>query len=112
VLWTGLGLDLQNAPLPSQPRVGGFRLPPKHWAAREPTNLLVDSDGASPDNAPRLLYAGQMPKKNTAVRLKQRDLEELEVLAQAEDETVSSLIRRTIREFLDRRKVVEQRTEE
>jgi predicted transcriptional regulator len=43
-----------------------------------------------------------MVKKNTAVRIKEKDLAELEKLAKKEDETVSSLIRRAIREFLDR----------
>jgi len=42
-------------------------------------------------------------KKNTAVRIKERDLEELERLAKEEDETVSSLIRQAIREFLERK---------
>jgi hypothetical protein len=42
-------------------------------------------------------------KTLTAVRLKDRDLKELEKLAKKEDETVSFLIRRAIREFLDRK---------
>lgn len=46
-----------------------------------------------------------MAKTLTAIRIKERDLKELEVLAKKEDETVSSLIRVAIREFLDRRKV-------
>ena len=46
-----------------------------------------------------------MAKTLTAIRIKERDLKELEVLAKKEDETVSSLIRAAIREFLDRRKV-------
>ena len=45
-----------------------------------------------------------MAKTLTAIRIKERDLKELEVLAKKEDETVSSLIRVAIREFLDRRK--------
>lgn len=45
-----------------------------------------------------------MAKTLTAIRIKERDLQELEVLAKKEDETVSSLIRVAIREFLDRRK--------
>jgi len=45
-----------------------------------------------------------MVKKNTAVRIKERDLAELEKLAKKEDETVSSLIRQAIRDFLDKRK--------
>jgi predicted transcriptional regulator len=44
-----------------------------------------------------------MVKKNTAVRIKERDLLELEKLAKKEDETVSSLIRQAIREFLERK---------
>jgi hypothetical protein len=56
-------------------------------------------------NAPRFVYtSGMVRKKNTAVRVKERDLEELEQLALREDETVSSLIRQAIREFLDRKK--------
>lgn len=47
-----------------------------------------------------------MVKKNTAVRIKERDLDELEKLAKKEDETVSSLIRQAIREFLDRKKAI------
>jgi predicted transcriptional regulator len=42
-------------------------------------------------------------KTLTAVRLKDRDLKELEKLAKKEDETVSFLIRQAIREFLDRK---------
>jgi predicted transcriptional regulator len=42
-------------------------------------------------------------KKLTATRIKERDLKELERLAKKEDETVSSLIRQAIREFLDRK---------
>jgi len=45
-----------------------------------------------------------MGKKLTGVRIKERDLEELERLAREDDETVSSLIRQAIREFLDRRR--------
>jgi len=45
-----------------------------------------------------------MGKKLTGVRIKERDLEELERLAKEDDETVSSLIRQAIREFLDRRR--------
>jgi predicted transcriptional regulator len=45
-----------------------------------------------------------MVKKLRAVRIKERDLEELEKLAKKEDETVSFLIQQAIREFLDRRK--------
>ena len=44
-----------------------------------------------------------MAKRPTGVRLKQRDLKELETLAKKEDETVSSLIRQAIREFLDKK---------
>jgi predicted transcriptional regulator len=44
-----------------------------------------------------------MPKKQRAVRIKERDLKELAKLAKREDETVSSLIQQAIREFLDRR---------
>jgi hypothetical protein len=43
-----------------------------------------------------------MAKKLRAVRIKERDLEALAKLAQYEDETVSSLIQRAIREFLER----------
>jgi metal-responsive CopG/Arc/MetJ family transcriptional regulator len=49
-----------------------------------------------------MLYNAFMVKKLTAVRIKERDLEELERVAMKEDETVSSLIRQAIREFLDR----------
>jgi len=45
-----------------------------------------------------------MVKTLTAVRIKERDLKALEELAVQEDETVSSLIRQAIREFLDRRR--------
>jgi predicted transcriptional regulator len=45
-----------------------------------------------------------MGKKLTGVRIKERDLEELERLAKEDDETVSFLIRQAIREFLDRRR--------
>ncbi len=45
-----------------------------------------------------------MVKILTAVRIKERDQKELERLAKKEDETVSSLIRQAIREFLDRKK--------
>jgi predicted transcriptional regulator len=44
-----------------------------------------------------------MVKKLRAVRIKERDLEALVRLAKKEDETVSSLIQRAIREFLDRK---------
>lgn len=47
-----------------------------------------------------------MVKKNTAVRIKEKDLEELKRLAKKEDESVSSLIRQAIREFLDRKKAI------
>jgi hypothetical protein len=43
-----------------------------------------------------------MVKKLRAVRIKERDLEELARLAKKEDETVSSLIQRAVREFLDK----------
>jgi predicted transcriptional regulator len=46
----------------------------------------------------------RMGKKLTGVRIKERDLEELERLAKEDDETVSFLIRQAIREFLDRRR--------
>jgi len=59
-------------------------------------------------NVPRLPYTHNMVKKNTAVRIKEGDLEELERLAKKEDETVSSLIRQAIREFLDRKKTAER----
>lgn len=55
-------------------------------------------------NAPRLPYDTYVAKKNTAVRIKERDLVELESLAKKEDETVSSLIRRAIREFLEKQR--------
>ena len=42
-----------------------------------------------------------MVKKLRAVRIKERDLEELAKLAKKEDETVSSLIQKAVREFLD-----------
>ena len=45
-----------------------------------------------------------MGKKLTGVRIKERDLEELERLAKDDDETVSFLIRQAIPEFLDRRR--------
>jgi predicted transcriptional regulator len=45
-----------------------------------------------------------MVKKLRAVRIKERDLEELEKLAHKEEETVSFLIQKAIREFLDRKK--------
>ena len=45
-----------------------------------------------------------MVKTHTAVRIKERDLLELEGLATKEDETVSSLIRQAIREFLAKKK--------
>src|ERR1700686_1157656 len=45
-----------------------------------------------------------MVKKLRAVRIKERDLEELARLAKKEDETVSSLIQRAVREFLDKMK--------
>jgi predicted transcriptional regulator len=44
-----------------------------------------------------------MVKKLKTVRIKERDLEALKKLAKKEDETVSSLIQRAIREFLERR---------
>jgi predicted transcriptional regulator len=43
-------------------------------------------------------------KKLRAVRIKERDLEELAKLAKKEDETVSSLIQRAVREFLEKQK--------
>jgi predicted transcriptional regulator len=49
-------------------------------------------------------------KKLTAVRIKERDLEELERLAKKEDETVSSLIRIAIAEFIDRHKAKERKS--
>lgn len=45
-----------------------------------------------------------MVKKLKTVRIKERDLEELERLAKKEDETVSFLIQQAIREFLERNK--------
>lgn len=41
-------------------------------------------------------------KKLTAVRIKERDIKELERLAKREDETVSSLIRQAVSEFVQR----------
>jgi predicted transcriptional regulator len=43
-----------------------------------------------------------MAKKLTAVRIKPRDLDELARLAKKEDETVSFMIQRAIREFIER----------
>ena len=43
-------------------------------------------------------------KKLTAVRINEKHLAELEKLAKKEGETVSFLIQRAIREFLDRQK--------
>jgi metal-responsive CopG/Arc/MetJ family transcriptional regulator len=50
------------------------------------------------------MYDILVAKKLTGIRIKERDLAELEVLAKKEDETVSSLIRIAIREYLDRKK--------
>src|ERR1700719_4657191 len=47
---------------------------------------------------------GKGVRKLRAVRIKERDLEELARLAKKEDETVSSLIQRAVREFLDKEK--------
>jgi hypothetical protein len=44
-----------------------------------------------------------MVKKLTAVRIKEQDLRKLEEIAVKEDETVSSLVRQAIKEFLNRR---------
>jgi len=44
-----------------------------------------------------------MAKLLRAVRIKERDLQELARIAKKEDETISSLIQRAVREFLDRR---------
>jgi predicted transcriptional regulator len=44
-----------------------------------------------------------MAKRLTAVRIKEKDQQELERLAREDDETVSSLIRQAIREYLDSR---------
>jgi predicted DNA-binding protein len=44
-----------------------------------------------------------MVKKLRAVRIKDRDLEELKKLSKKEGETVSFLIQQAIREFLKRR---------
>ncbi|HTC64955.1 MAG TPA: ribbon-helix-helix protein, CopG family [Candidatus Saccharimonadales bacterium] len=44
-----------------------------------------------------------MVKQLRAVRIKEKDLEELKKLAKKEDETVSSLIQQAIREFLSRK---------
>ena len=52
----------------------------------------------------RMLYIPVMVKTLTAIRLKERDLAELQRLAAKEDETVSSLIRIAVREYLDRKK--------
>jgi predicted transcriptional regulator len=43
-----------------------------------------------------------MAKTLTAVRIKDRDLEALEKIAAAEDETVSALIRKAVEEFIQR----------
>jgi hypothetical protein len=43
-----------------------------------------------------------MAKTLTAVRIKERDLEALEKIAAAEDETVSALIRKAVEEFIQR----------
>lgn len=51
-----------------------------------------------------MLYIPVMVKTLTAIRLKERDLAELQRLAAKEDETVSSLIRIAVREYLDRKK--------
>jgi hypothetical protein len=45
-----------------------------------------------------------MVKKNTAVRINEKHLEELAKLAKKEGESVSFLIQQAIREFLDRKK--------
>jgi predicted transcriptional regulator len=45
-----------------------------------------------------------MVKILIGVRIKPRDLKELEKLAKKEDESVSFLIRQAIKEFLDRRR--------
>jgi predicted transcriptional regulator len=44
-----------------------------------------------------------MVKQLRAVRIKEKDLDELKKLAKKEDETVSSLIQQAIREFLNRK---------
>jgi predicted transcriptional regulator len=44
-----------------------------------------------------------MVKTLIAVRIKEQDLRRLEEIAVQEDETVSSLIRQAIKEFLNRR---------
>jgi predicted transcriptional regulator len=44
-----------------------------------------------------------MVKKLRAVRIKEKDLKNLERLAKQEDETVSFLIQQAIREFLERK---------
>ena len=44
-----------------------------------------------------------MVKKLTAIRIGEQDLRKLEELAVREDETVSSLVRQAIKEFLNRR---------
>ena len=46
-----------------------------------------------------------MVKQLRAVRIKEKDLDELKKLAKKEDETVSSLIQQAIREFLKRKAV-------
>lgn len=43
-----------------------------------------------------------MVKKLTAVRIKERDLAELEKLAAKKDETVSSLIREAVEQYVER----------
>jgi predicted transcriptional regulator len=49
-----------------------------------------------------MLYSLSMAKTLTAVRFKDRDLEALAKIAKREDETVSSLIRRAVEEFVKR----------
>jgi predicted transcriptional regulator len=44
-----------------------------------------------------------MVKKLTAIRIGEQDLRKLEELAIKDDETVSSLVRQAIKEFLNRR---------
>jgi predicted transcriptional regulator len=46
-----------------------------------------------------------MVKQLTAVRIGERDLKKLAEIAEKEDETVSSLVRQAIKEFLARQKL-------
>ena len=54
------------------------------------------------DGVLRLCYLLFMAKQLKTVRIKPNDLKELARIAKKEDETVSSLIQRAVREFLER----------